>query len=150
MFFLKELPSRQILERYHERFPEMRVDMVQNALQLMRRASLLIRKLDDYFAGHAFSQLRFLICVVIDREESGQQLMASEIAARLDVSKPVMARTLQSLAKAGFVEIVSDPQDKRAKRIRLTAKGQQKLYAILPGYYAVIQNFMAGTEDKHA
>ncbi len=149
MFFLKELPTRQILERYQERFPEMRVEMVHDALHLMRRGSLLIRELEEYFAGHDFSQLRFLICVVIDREESRQQLMASEIASKLDVSKPVMARTLHSLEKAGFVEITVDSQDKRAKRITLTARGQQKLYAILPGYYAVIHHFMTSTEDIH-
>ncbi len=149
MFFLKELPSREILERYHTRFPEMQVDMVQDALQLMRRASILIRRLDEYFAGHDFSQLRFLICVVIDREQDREQLTAGEIAARLDVSKPVMARTLHSLKESGFVEIAVDTQDKRAKRIGLTSSGVQKLNAILPGYYAVIQDFMTNEGKSH-
>lgn len=68
MFFLKELPTRDILEQYHKRFPDMKVDMVENALLLMRQACILLRQLDEYFSKHDFSQLRFLIIAILDRE----------------------------------------------------------------------------------
>lgn len=141
MFFLKELPTREILERYHERFPNMKVDMVENALLLMRQASILLRKLDEYFTKHDFSQLRFLIAVIIDREQ-GKQLTASDILKKLDVSKPVMTRTLKTLETSGMIVFSEHERDKRAKLIALTPKGKDKLQAILPGYYETIEEFM--------
>ncbi|EIA2085013.1 hypothetical protein V4X21_004664 [Escherichia coli] len=77
MFFLKELPTRQMLDSYQKRFPAMKIDMVESALMLLRQASLLIRILDAYFAKHNLSQLRFLILVVLDREIDRDGLMAS-------------------------------------------------------------------------
>lgn len=149
MFFLKELPTREILERYHKRFPNMKVDMVENALLLMRQASVLLRKLDEYFSKHDFSQLRFLIIVVIDREQ-GDQLTASDILKKLDVSKPVMTRTLKTLEATGMITLSEHENDKRAKLIELTAKGKDKLQSILPGYYETIEDFMTALESDDA
>jgi DNA-binding MarR family transcriptional regulator len=142
MFFLKELPTHQMLETYHERFPEMKVEMVESALLLLRRASLLLRDLEAYFARHGLSQLRYLILIILDREPGSDGLMTSEVAERLDVSRPVMTRTLQLLAKDEFLEIDKHSKDGRARLVRLTKKGREKLYAVLPGYYQVIEKFM--------
>lgn len=149
MFFLKELPTREILERYHERFPNMKVDMVENALLLMRQASLLLRKLDEYFSGHDFSQLRFFIAIIIDREPE-KKLTASDILKKIDVSKPVMTRTLKALEAAGMIEFLEHDSDRRAKIVTLTRKGKDKLQSILPGYYATIEEFMADLEARNA
>jgi DNA-binding MarR family transcriptional regulator len=142
MFFLKELPTRQMLETYHKRFPQMNVESVDAALHLLRRASLLMRKLDTYFVNKNLSQLRFLILIVLDRESSRDGLMASEVAARLDVSRPVTTRTLQTLKDDGLLEFASHGEDARAKLVTLTSKGRLKLRNVLPGYYKVIEEFM--------
>lgn len=143
MFFLKELPTRAMLEDYHQRFPQMHIDAVDSALRLLRRASVLMRELDAYFAAHGLSQLRFLILMVLDRERARDSLMASEMAERLDVSRPVMTRTLQTLEKDGLLRMNADSQDGRARLISLTAAGRQTLAGALPGYYSVIETFMA-------
>lgn len=142
MFFLKELPTRQMLETYHERFPKMNVGLVEAALHLLRRASLLMRELDTYFAQHKLSQLRFLVLIVLDREPSKDGLMASEVAARLDVSRPVTTRTLKMLKDEALLEIADHAEDGRAMLVTLTAKGRKTLHKLLPGYYRVIENFM--------
>lgn len=148
MFFLKELPTRAMLEAYNERFPAMNVSAVESALRLLRQASLLLRELDAYFVTHDLSQLRFLVLVVLDRESDRDGLMASEIAARLDVSRPVATRTLQTLASAGLLQVDTHVDDGRAKQVRLTSTGRRKLGALLPGYYRVIEVFMAGVGSQ--
>lgn len=147
MFFLKELPTRQMLDSYQKRFPAMKIDMVESALMLLRQASLLIRILDAYFAKHNLSQLRFLILVVLDREIDRDGLMASEIAARLDVSRPVMARTLKTLSDDELLYFNEHDADGRAKLIRLTSKGRWTLNEALPGYYREIEQFMVSSQD---
>ena len=146
MFFLKELPSRQTLEAYHAHYPAMNVDNVEAALMMLKTASLLMRELDAYFASHDLSQLRYLILVVLDREtirdKTSAGLMASEIAEKLDVSRPVMTRTLQTMINDEQLEMRADDRDARAKLIRLSNKGRKQLHALLPAYYQLIDDFM--------
>ena len=149
MFFLKELPSRETLDRYHERFPDMQPEVIGEALHLMKQGSLLIRRLDEYFTGHGFSQLRYLILVVIDRQPDRDEMTVTELAANLDVSKPVMTRTLKGLAEDGFIDIAIHDKDRRVKLVRLTRAGRDKLAAILPGYYDTIQNAMKQLEKDN-
>ena len=138
MFFLKELPSRQMVDGYADQFADVDVDRVLDALRLMRRASLLIRELEAYFARHDLSQLRFLMMILIDREPERNCLAASEIAERLDVSRPVVTRTLQGLERAGLIAISENSEDARSRNVTLTLSGKAKLDEVLPGYFAIL------------
>ncbi len=150
MFFLKDLPTRQMLQRYGACYPGMNTEAVAAALNLLRRGSLLMRELEAYFTAHALSQTRFLVLIVIDREPDREGLLASEIADRLDVSRPVVTDTVKALAAAGLLDSVPAVEDGRAKRITLTARGQAVLADLLPGYFAIIGAFMARTDGPGA
>jgi len=141
MFFLKELPSRQMVETYAAAHG-VEAERVEGALGLMRRASLLIRRLEAYFAAHDLSQLRFLILIVIDREPERHALTIGEITERLDVAGPVVTRTLRSLAEDGLIAIAPDAQDRRTRHVGLTPTGQAKLASVLPGYFRIIDEAM--------
>ncbi|MBV7257503.1 MarR family transcriptional regulator [Pacificimonas sp. WHA3] len=143
MFFLKDLPTQRMLQRYAAEHPEMDVDKVAAALTMMRRASVLIRALDAYFAAFDLSLLRFLILIVIDREAADARLTIGDIGRRIDVSKPVMTRTLKRLADGGLIDIAPDGADKRSKVVTLTAAGQDRLARTLPGYFKMISGDMA-------
>ncbi|MEW2913188.1 MarR family transcriptional regulator [Leisingera sp. JC11] len=142
MFFLKELPSQQMVGTYAETYGADPAHIT-SALLMMRRASLLIRRLDAYFAAHGLSQLRFLVLIVIDREPDRQSLTPNEIASRIDVSKPVMTRTLQSLQQDGLISLAASQTDKRSKEAALTAAGRQQLQDALPGYFRILSEEMA-------
>jgi DNA-binding MarR family transcriptional regulator len=47
-----------------------------------------------------------------------------ELAEKLGSSKPAMSRAIDDLVKKGLVSRLEDPEDRRARRIELTAKGQ--------------------------
>ncbi|MFD0690427.1 MarR family winged helix-turn-helix transcriptional regulator [Actinomadura fibrosa] len=51
-------------------------------------------------------------------------LRPSELAARLAVEAPHVTRQVQRLERAGYVERVPDPDDRRAQRVRLTDAGR--------------------------
>lgn len=143
MFFLKELPTRQMLQTYSDRFPQMDVGAVDAALRLLRRASLLIRELEAYFAARGTSQTRFLVMMMIDREPGRPGLLPSEIADRLDVSRPVVTDTIKALERAVLLTSNPDAEDGRAKRVSLTSEGRAMLTDLLPGYFELIADFMA-------
>lgn len=142
MFFLKQLPSKEMLAKYASDLSHQEQDSVLEALAIMRKASLLVRNIENYFSANNLSQLRFLILVVIDREPDRTSLYAHEIAARLDVSRPVMTRTIQKLITDGLLTSSNDEIDKRAKHIALTEKGQASLLQVLPGYFNEINTLM--------
>lgn len=141
MFFLKELPRRRMIEGYAE---QLAVDPVtiENALVMMRRASLMIRRLDAYFDRQGLSQLRFLFMIVIDREEDRDSLTVGEITERLDVSGPVVARTLRTLLEDGLISKTSDKTDSRIRHVGLTPLGKERLTSVMPGYFQIIADEM--------
>jgi len=138
MFFLKELPTEQMVAKYTQHLRCANATQVLEKLRALRSASLLIRDLDEYFGRHGLSQLRFLILIVIDREIERKTLSHGEIVQRLDVSKPVMTRSLQSLVDDGLVSASRSEIDARSKSFALTASGQQTLQDVLPGYFAIL------------
>ena len=142
MFFLKELPTRRMIDAYTARHEGVESAVVSDALAMMRRASLLIRELDRYFAEHDLSQIRFLVLIVIDREEDRDSLSPLEISRRIDVSKPVTTRTLKGMVEDGLIEMRDDESDGRSKQVKLTKEGSLKLQSVLPGYFLTIMSFM--------
>ena len=101
----------------------------------------MVRQLETYFAEHQLSQLRFLILIMIDREPDRNSLTISEIIDRLDVSKPVMTRTLSRLVDDALVTIEHNEDDGRAKLVRLTERGHTKLGEVLPKYFELLSQF---------
>ncbi|WP_259394848.1 helix-turn-helix domain-containing protein [Shewanella sp. SR44-3] len=91
-------------------------DSVLEALAIMRKVSLLVTNIENYFSANNLSQLRFLILVVIDREPDRTSLYAHEIAVHLDVLRPVMTRTIQKLITDGLLTPSNNEIDKRAKK----------------------------------
>ncbi len=142
MFFLKELPTKTMVDKYTSDNTELDSDSILNGLTIMRQASLLVRGIENYFAEYGLSQLKFLIMIVIDREPEVTSLSPHEIATRLDVSRPVLTRALKTLLEQELLSSVDDEVDKRVKNISLTDKGHNCLEQVLPGYFALISERM--------
>lgn len=142
MFFLKELPTESMVEEYVSKTKVGNSETISEALSMMREASQLIRLVDAYFSSHNLSQLKFLILVVIDREPDIESLRQSEINRRLDVSKPVLNRSVSSLLETGLLKRIEDKEDFRAYKLALTEKGKRTLSKIMPEYFKIISEFM--------
>ena len=139
MFFLKALPSQGMIARYIGSDGD--TASIARALAAMRRASEMIRKLERYFAAHDLSQLKFHVMIVIDRDPDHDSLRQSDIADRIDVSKPVLHRTIAALVDAGLLLSAPDPDDGRAALLSLSESGKAKLDEILPGYFQIVLTY---------
>jgi DNA-binding MarR family transcriptional regulator len=56
-------------------------------------------------------------------EPEGSRIV--EMAERAHMTKQSMAYLVESLESAGYVAVTPDPDDRRAKRVRLTERGKQ-------------------------
>jgi len=52
----------------------------------------------------------------------GREMRQERLADELDVSRPAISRTIHSLEGKGFLTREADPEDRRAYRVRLTAR----------------------------
>jgi DNA-binding MarR family transcriptional regulator len=66
---------------------------------------------------------RAAVMIVRQLAESGP-MRPGEIAARLEVEAPHVTRQVQRLMRAGYVDRVPDPDDRRAQLVRLTPSGR--------------------------
>jgi DNA-binding MarR family transcriptional regulator len=81
------------------------------------------------YADHKASQLgmtraQWVVLVRVDRFEGLKQ---SELAEMLDLQPISLTRLLDRLCQAGLIERRSDPNDRRAKRLYLTAAARPML-----------------------
>lgn len=136
MFLLKQLPTMEVMSAYARRYPEMDKGATRFALLALQRSSFLLRDLESLFSQHGLSQTRFLILIVLERE--GGRLSGPEIRERLDVSRPVLTRTLNGLRRQGFVGLAAAQSDGRVLEATLLPKGQQKLAELLPSYFLIM------------
>jgi DNA-binding MarR family transcriptional regulator len=60
-----------------------------------------------------------------------QPLRPGDLAAQLAVEAPHITRQLHRLEAIGYVERVPDPNDRRAHRVRLTARGRKAIDRVL-------------------
>jgi len=141
MFFLKDLPTRRMMERYAGRYPEMDLERTARTLVLLREASVLIRTLDAFFQEHGLSQTRFLTLIVLDREEDRTRYTIADLLDRLDVSKAVMTTILRGLQADGLVKVAASESDRRAKEVAITDAGRARLARCLPGYFQIIRDW---------
>jgi DNA-binding MarR family transcriptional regulator len=85
-------------------------------------------------------------------ELSLAEVSLSELAAEIDLDASTMSRTVESLVQAGMVERKTNPKDRRALRLTLTAAGRAKVAAIdekCNGYYGGLLDQMS-EEDRRA
>ena len=62
--------------------------------------------------------------------DAPEPVRLGELAERLAVEAPHVTRQVQRLERTGFVTRVPDPEDRRAQRVRITAKGADAVECI--------------------
>ncbi|GAB4482863.1 MAG: hypothetical protein OHK0031_05720 [Anaerolineales bacterium] len=80
-----------------------------------------------YAKEHGLSMTHVFILRQIHGEQNGCNV--SMISEEMGVSNAAISQTLEHLVQHGLVSRLEDPQDRRNKRITLTAKGEQFLEA---------------------
>ena len=101
-------------------------DLEHEVARFLRRyrhtASLVASELDPVldFSG-------FLLAVAIQEGDSGDGVRATALADSFGVHKSTISRGLAQLERVGLVERLADEQDRRARRVHLTADGARRL-----------------------
>ena len=140
MFFLKDLPSREMIESVAPKGATISPEKVLRTLTTLRGASQLLRDIETLLRQSGLSQTQFLVMMMILREPGRASLAPGEIAEKLDISKPLLTRTLTTLAEKKLIENAkAQPNDKRRRERALTANGAALFQDLLPGYLTLLE-----------
>ncbi|MEV6596282.1 MarR family transcriptional regulator [Actinoplanes sp. NPDC051346] len=87
-----------------------------------------VRDLRAFLAEQGFDDLGRSDGFVF-RELGTRPMTVSDLAARLEVTKQAAAQIIDDMRRRGYVTRTPDPDDRRAQRLELTARGKSALAA---------------------
>ena len=85
-----------------------------------------------------------LLHLLTQDQEMGQE----QLVEQLDISKPAVSRTLDSLEAKGFVSRQQDPDDRRVRRVRLTDQAREIGSAVEQAYNQLYTLAMQGISQE--
>ena len=98
-------------------------------LHVQRAARALARRFDDAFRPLGLTNGQFSLMMSLNRPEPAG--MAS-VARLLAMDQSTLTAALKPLERRGLLKIATDPEDRRARLLTLTAKGKGLLARALP------------------
>jgi DNA-binding MarR family transcriptional regulator len=140
---IRDLPRYECLEKRSHRYPDLDAGAVEATLVLMRVASDVLDGFSAHLTRSGISQGRFSVLMLLDRYE-GYQLLPSELAEKMGVTRTTITGLLDGLEKDGFVQRRQHPEDRRALTVHLNEAGRAFLEGMLPDYYRRIAALMGG------
>lgn len=145
-FSLRDIPKREILNKFSNRFSGINVDAVEGCIALLRTASDISKILDEHFSKYDISEGKFTILMLLYRQ-SDYQLSPICLSKKAEVTKGTMTGLIAGLENQGFIEKIPNPSDQRSYLVRLSSRGLCILEEILPIHYNIIAKLMSGLED---
>lgn len=127
-------------------------------LHMQRAARALARRFDEALRPCGLTNGQFSLLMALNRPEPPGM---AAVARLLAVDRTTLTAALKPLERRGLVAIAADPQDRRGRRLVLTALGQQQLAAALPAWratHAEVDDLLRGSggepdrlrQDLHA
>lgn len=135
------IPTWEELERHREIVPEIDPAAVIAMLGVKQageevQASILDVLQRDY----QLSEGKFCTLIVLHQHAEG--VTPSALATHVGVTRATISTMLQRLERDGLVELAPSTTDKRAKLVRLTARGRSFMDEILPAHYLRVTRLM--------
>jgi DNA-binding MarR family transcriptional regulator len=102
-------------------------------VRVQRAARTLARHFDDALRPFGLTHGQFSLLVALDQIDAP---IMSALSAALAMDRTTLTANLKPLERRGFVKIAADKQDKRSRRLILTAPGRAALTAAFPAWKA--------------
>ncbi len=147
MLQLRNLPNKETLQKFAQRYPQADVSGVAAFLHLLRLATDLSNALDLCLSRHGLLQGRWWVLILLMREDSLTST-PSALAEKAGVTRATMTGLIDGLERDGLVERLMDTRDRRSVSVRLTPSGQAKLDQVMPDYYSRLRRCMVGLDEE--
>lgn len=123
------------------------VDRFEEALQIVARSITQVRLHERLLRQVGVRVDRAGAALLHKLAAGGDSLRITDLAEMLGVDAPTVTRKVQQLEREELVVRQSDPDDRRATRIRLTAAGRRTLQRVLKARRAWLDQLLASWDD---
>ena len=117
-------------------------------LHLQRAARAVARRFDELMRPAGLTSGQFSLLMSLNRPEPPTMRAVAELLA---MDRTTLTANLKPLERRGLVRIKTDQDDRRSRRLVLTAKGRAALIAALPAWqegHAAIEPVLAGRKTN--
>ena len=83
---------------------------------------------------------------ILARHPEGQR--ASQLAARLRLDLSVVSRAVAQLVELGYAARETDPSDRRASLVRITAEGEEWMRSFADSFASTVSEQLVGWSDE--
>jgi len=120
-------------------------------LSLVRTSSLMQKLSDRFFSRFGLTDVQFNILMIL-KEHGSAGLSQQELSEHLIVTKSNVVGLIDRLERAGYVQRVSHPSDRRFNQIVLTPKGAKLETKVEELYFTEVDKMMnaLSTPQKRA
>jgi DNA-binding MarR family transcriptional regulator len=115
------------------------------AMNLVKTGDMVVSRVSSLLTQFDITPAGGLILSML--AESAEPLPQSSIRERLLVSGPTVTGVLDSLERRGLVRRLSQPGDRRRRRVEITPQGSAVATAFLPVVHAAERPWMACLSD---
>ena len=98
----------------------------------------------EFMGGPQGQVIRFLDY----REESEQAVLIKDIEQELNITKSVASNLVKRMVQNGLVELEVNPNDKRAKYVRLTDKSRSQMKQIKSFFDRIDRSLLDGVSEE--
>ena len=98
----------------------------------------------EFMGGPQGQVIRFLDY----REESEQAVLIKDIEQELNITKSVASNLVKRMVQNGLVELEVNPNDKRAKYVRLTDKSRSQMKQIKSFFDRIDRSLLDGISEE--
>lgn len=119
---LTKIPTEEALRAMKERFPELDVDVIGTYLRYLRISAAVLNRMEALLMSYGVTPARMpILMLLLNAGDAG--IRPSDLAEQVGVTRATMTGLLDNLEKAGLIARESDPKDRRALVIKITAQG---------------------------
>ena len=126
----------KILAQWRQERPDLDVEPMGLLGRLKRLGTHLGREVEAVLLKHGLSTSAFDVLATLRRAGAPHRLSPGELLEMTRVSSGTMTNRIDQLEKAGFVERVVNPEDRRSVLIALTERGLATVEAAVDAHVA--------------
>ncbi|WP_026622091.1 DNA-binding MarR family transcriptional regulator [Ensifer sp. WSM1721] len=134
----------KILAQWRRERPELDVSAMGLLGRLARLRAHVSREQEKVFAEHGLTSASFDVLATLRRSGPPFQLSPGDLLAATMVTSGTMTNRIDQLEKAGLVERLNNPEDRRGVIIALTPEGLKRIDAAATAHVANQQRLVAG------
>ncbi|MDK1376882.1 MULTISPECIES: MarR family transcriptional regulator [unclassified Sinorhizobium] len=133
----------KILAQWRRERPELDVSAMGLLGRLGRLRAHIAREQETVFAKYELTSASFDVLATLRRSGPPFQLSPGELLAATMVTSGTMTNRIDQLEKAGLVERLDNPEDRRGVIIALTPEGRKRIDAAVTAHVANQQRLVA-------